>query len=385
MTHLLAGLLLCGVPAQDAYLETLVRLETPKKDAKRSREGGADHAPFRIWIPEGVSPVRGLVFNPYYTKAVTQEHWQAACRLWGFGILAANFFGVKSAEFPAVIDKALDAFAEQGGRPELAKAKLCPVGMSAGAGMCTRIAEGMPDRVIAMGPVCLEVGPRGQESMPIPALTVFGERDGKQYEKLMAKLPEVRAQGGRFGIAVQWRRKHEFARANNLLMPLFDAAIRKRLGDPGGPLKPYEEEEGWLGDVSSWRDGPARIAPYAEFEGDKAGACWFPDARTAHAWRAFVTREPALVLEIPPGLGDGQPFILQRAEAPVAVKIKGSPEVEGAIAVYGGADRLGELKDGVLEVRFDTPGIYPLYLEARGADGAVLLSRPNTLVVAPAE
>ena len=37
--------------------------------------------------------------------------------------------------------------------------------MSAGAGISMRIAEHLPDRVIAVGPVCLEVGPRDARSM----------------------------------------------------------------------------------------------------------------------------------------------------------------------------------------------------------------------------
>ena len=69
--------------AQDVYLDTLVKLRVPKKNSKRSSEGGLEHVPFRIWIPAGVQTIRGVTFNPYYTKAVTQKHWQAACRQWG--------------------------------------------------------------------------------------------------------------------------------------------------------------------------------------------------------------------------------------------------------------------------------------------------------------
>ncbi|MEM7231894.1 MAG: hypothetical protein AAF517_06960, partial [Planctomycetota bacterium] len=77
--------------AEEQYFETLVKLETPKKKSRRSSEGGADHVSFRCWIPAGVKTIRGFTFNPYYTKAVTQKHWQAACRQWGFGILSSNF------------------------------------------------------------------------------------------------------------------------------------------------------------------------------------------------------------------------------------------------------------------------------------------------------
>ena len=368
--------------AEETYFEALVELESPKKAHKRSEEGGPKHAPFRVWIPQSKAPVRGFVFNPFYTKAVTQKHWQAACRQWDFGILAANFFGVKNREFKPLTERALEQFAKRSGRSEINDAMLCPVGMSAGAGMSTRIAEAMPERVIAVGPVCLEVAPRGPESMGIPTMTIFGERDGSQYEKLMARLPETRIQGGLYSIAVQWRRRHEFARANNLLVLLFDAAIKHRLPElPDTALKPMEESAGWLGDVQNWRNGEATITPYSSFQGDKNKACWFPDAKTAHAWQAFVTFEPKLELTAPPGLGDGQPFVLHKVDELIEVRVKSSQETKEPIMVYSGHHRLGALKNGVLKVRFSQPGFYPLHLESVTSDGTQLRSRPNTLIV----
>jgi len=370
------------LPAQDQLLETRVKLATPKRPGKRSMEGGLEHAPFRLWLPADVKTIQGLVVNPFYTKAVEQKHWQAACRQWKFGIVAANFFGAKALEYPNLVDTALKEFATRTAHPELAQAKLCPVGMSAGAGMSTRLCELMPGRVIAAGPVCLEVGPRDTDSMDIPILTVFGERDGKQYQKLLDKLAETRARRARFGIAVQWRRRHEFARANNLIMPLFDAVIRRRLQAPGQPLKPFPEHQGWLGDVTHWRDGEAQIAAFGRFAGDRRKACWFPDETTARAWQAFVTGEPRLQLKSPPGLGDGQPFIAHKTGEKILVEMQGNPETQEPIAVYAGTRNIGVLTSGKLEIRFEQPGIYPLFLQSQSKTGKPLRSRPNTLLVA---
>ncbi|MBI1249326.1 hypothetical protein GC197_15960 [bacterium] len=380
-------LLLVGFPAarlaaEDALFQTEVRLATPKKDSKRSREGGLGHVPFRIWLPGEVKTVRGLILNPMYTDAVTQQHWQAFARHWDFGILATNFFGAKSQEFPDLIDTALAKFAEESGHQELIGAKMCLVGMSAGAGNCVRIAELMPDRIIAVGPVCLEVSPRNEPSMKIPMMTVFGERDGTQGGKLHAKLPEVRAQGALFGIAVQWGRKHEFGQANNLLFPLFDVAIRQRLGKPGEPLRPYPESSGWLGDLSHWRDGEAVIESVSDFSGDKSTACWFPDAKTAHAWQAFVMpRDQKITLASPPGMGDKQPLIIHKAGSEIEIKVAGTPKTEGPIEVYSGGTKLGELKEGSLTVTMPDPGFYPLYLQASAPDGTILRSRPHTIIL----
>ena len=88
--------------AEDVYMETSVKRSTPRKESKRSTEGGL----FRIGFPQGVKTIQGVTFT-FYTKAVTQEHWQAVCRHWGFGILAANFFRAKNDEIPGQAVKSL--------------------------------------------------------------------------------------------------------------------------------------------------------------------------------------------------------------------------------------------------------------------------------------
>jgi hypothetical protein len=92
--------------AEDVYMETSVKRSTPRKESKRSTEGGLEHVPFRIGFPQGVKTIQGVTFT-FYTKAVTKEHWQAACRHGGFGILAANFFPAKNDEIPGQAVKSL--------------------------------------------------------------------------------------------------------------------------------------------------------------------------------------------------------------------------------------------------------------------------------------
>lgn len=368
--------------ADDILLETRVKLETPKKKRART-EGELDEAPLRLWLPGSVEEIRGLIVNPFYTKAVTQKHWQAMGRHWKFGILASNLFGVRQDEFARVVDAGLETFARESGHPELVGTRLVLVGMSAGAGMSVRLAQQLPGRTIAVGPVCLEVGPRDAPSMEIPMLTIFGERDGKQYEKLRARLGEARPQGARFGIAIQWRRRHEFALANNLLVVHFDAAIRARLRGRDEPLVKLPESSGWLGDAGAWEEGLAPISPAAEFSGDRKTTCWLPDATTAHAWQSFVTRRPGLVLKTPAGLGDGQPLVLHPAGKPVEVtgQALDGVEIEGAIEVRAGEKVLGTLADGRLTITPAYPGPVPLFLAARDASGKPLRSRLSTLII----
>jgi len=45
-------------------------------------------------------------------------------------------------------------------------------------------------------------------------------------EKLAGKSPIAGKEGALWATAVQWRRRHEFGRANNLFMPFLDRVIK---------------------------------------------------------------------------------------------------------------------------------------------------------------
>ena len=68
------GLLLAHpVLGKDLYFETQVKLRIAKKDEKRSKEGGLEHVPFRIWLPDGVKTIRGVTFNPVFLQAIAED------------------------------------------------------------------------------------------------------------------------------------------------------------------------------------------------------------------------------------------------------------------------------------------------------------------------
>ena len=65
----------------------------------------------------------------------------------------------------------------------------------------------------------------------------------------------------------------------------------------------------------------------------------------------------------------------------IEVEIAGSPRTKGPIEVRSGAEQIGELKDGKLNIKFSSPGFYPIFLQAIAEDGTTIMSRPNTLIV----
>lgn len=363
-------------------------LKTP-----RSRDpvlgGSKDKVVFSVWIPPGVKTVRGGVCNPFSKGDPVSKHWQAACRHWGFAYVQTDFDAVKKDEF-GLLKTALTDLAKQSGHPELEHLPLCFTGMSRGGGMSAQLAELMPERTIAAAPVCLEVGPESDATRRVPVLTVFGEKDGSQMQKLLDKLPAGRKLDARWGIAVQWNRKHEFGQANNLSFVFFDDVIARRVPKDAPADKPVKLagiplEDGWLGDTATWgKDGRRpTVAAWKEFMGDRAKACWFPSGRSAATWRAFVGATKDVTITEPAGLGDGQAFVPHSAAKPVAVKLKLAAGLKPtAVELWAGDVRLAEKKDQPWEFEAALKqGIHALYAVVRQADKDPLTSRPHTIVV----
>ncbi len=339
---------LAAARAEDKIINLEAPLSKPKKMSERS-EGAADKVPYAVWIPDGVPVLHGAMVNPFYVKAAGQKHWQEACRQWGFVVVGANYFGVSNTEFAPSLAAALKDAGAKSGHPELERASLLFAGMSAGAGMSTQFAAQMPERTIAVGPVCLEVGPKTPESRLIPTITIFGQKDGKQMEQLLTKLPAERAEHAQWGIAPQWGRGHEYARANNLVLPYFDRAVRQRLpragsSDGDSKLVNLDEAKGWLGDVDSWQAPLATIGSFADYAGDKTKAAWLPDRYLAFCWRAFVAHKPALKITSPSGMGDGAAFDPFAADAPLAVTIdcQAAGDTVAAVELFDGDVPLGK-------------------------------------------
>lgn len=390
----LAGLIFCvgldlatAARAADAVLEAAVPLQKPRKNPPRLG-GPLDKVEVHIWLPEGAKVVRGAIVNPFNLKQVEQAHWREAARLWDFAVVGANYSGVHQVDYPT-LGKTLKEFAARSGRKELEHLPLCFVGMSAGAGMSVKFAELMPERTLAVAPVCLEVGPNSPATRNIPMLTIFGEKDGKQMQQLTDKLPVQRREGALWAIAVQWGRRHEFGQANNLVMPFFDDVIQRRYPGERSPtngsvqLLDYPEAKGWLADPGKW--GAVRPAPYsyADYAGDKGAACWLPTPRVASVWSAFVSRSEGAKIMTPAGLGDGQPFTAHAPDRPIRVRAetagKGKP---ARVELLDGYKIIGQRTEAPYEFEVTlSPGIHPLIVVVTQDDGKQAVSRPHTLVV----
>lgn len=362
------------------------RIELPLK-TPRTREpalGGAkDKVYFNVWIPPGVKNVRGAICNPFSQDQPVSNHWQAACRHWQFAFVQTDFDGVKKEEY-ALLQTALAEIAKKSGHPESEKMPLCFTGMSRGGGMSMNLAELLPERTIASVPVCLEVGPISAATRNIPVLTIFGEKDGSQMNKLLEKLPTQRKQDARWSLAVQWNRRHEFGQANNLSLIFLDDVIAKRVPAKPGALRDYPIEEGYIADQTSWsKEGKrASIVSVKEFKGKKDKVGWLPSKRSAVVWQAFVSSSKEITLEEPAGLGDKQKFVSHSSEKAIQAKVKVAGKRKVSKVELWDADNLLAQKTSepwTFEVKL-AAGIHSLFAVTHEGD-EVRNSRPHTIVV----
>lgn len=382
-----------GKPGETIY-QTAVPLKKPKKSMDRI-DGGPNHVVYSLWLPEGVSVIRGIYLMPFNITGVEQEHSRAMCQQWKFALVGSNLMRVDKAEFGPSLLAGLKDLAAQSKHPEVAHAPLIAASMSAGVGMCVTLAEELPERFIACGLVCLEVAPETKRTSGVPMLSIFGERDGKQMELHEAKLPVARKElDSSWAITVQWNRKHEWGQSNNLLWPFFDEVIRQRLPADASPLagpvelRPCDPSLTWYGDPTTWKSGVATIATAADYKGDKNAACWFPGPQTAHVWQSFVVPKPLLKITSPEPQGDKKPLQVYGPQDKVRVQIAADPKLpDGKVELYDGSVRIaeGESKNHQVTLEADPLplGIHALIVRYKGSEGSVELSRPTTVLVAP--
>ena len=380
-----------GKPGETIY-QTAVPLQKPKKSVDRI-DGGLNHVIFSLWLPEDEPSIRGIYLMPFNITGVEQEQSRAMCRHWKFALVGSNFMRVDKAEFGATLLAGLKDLATQSKHPEIAHAPLIAASMSAGVGMCVSLAEQLPDRFIACGLACLEVGPETRRTSGVPMMSIFGERDGRQMSQHEELLPKRRTDfDSKWAITVQWDRKHEWGQSNNLFWPFFDEVIRQRLPADASPvdgpvrLRPVDPDSVWYGNPTTWTSAAATIAPAKSYSDAKSTACWLPGPQTAHVWQAFVARKPLLRIISPMPQGDKRPLSTYGVKDRIAVLIAAdSALADGKIELYDGGNLLttGEMKDHqlTLEIGPLPLGIHTLIARTASTADLVGLSRPVVVLV----
>ncbi len=279
---------------------------------------------YTLWIPDGVSRLRGIIVHQHGagttasiegSTAAYDLHWQALATKWDCALLGPSYhvlnekidlspggselwFDPRHGSEKTFL-KALDEFALKSGHPEIKTVPWALWGHSGGGIWANVMSMLYPGRVIA---VWMRSGSaamfRSKPEFPQPEVpaAVYGipsicnsgvkEKPNNPWVGPLATFKEYRAKGAPIGFAPDPRTGHECGDSRYLAIPFFDACLAMRLPDPGGPeqtLKPMDQSRAWfaplLGDTAQ---------PAADFKGNPAEAVWLPNEAVARAWMEYV-------------------------------------------------------------------------------------------------
>jgi len=96
--------------------------------------------------------------------------------------------------------------------------------------------------------------------------------------------------GALWALAPQPNSGHEFSKTAPVAQAFFDGVLKARLPDENlgsdevAPMKPMQENQGWLGDLTTFEIHDASTDSEPNHK-----ASWFPDQNSATIWKAFVS------------------------------------------------------------------------------------------------
>jgi predicted esterase len=270
-------------------------------------------AAFRIWIPENVKRLRGLLvlmkgWNKNGLSLADQEIWRTFASKNRFalvaGFLQSDMATLKGPNWmnhcywmtergsgKALID-ALKKFSELADRPEIENLPMLMWGHSAGGQFNYSFACYAPERIIGFVSIkgVYYFSKATSQTRKVPAMFILGENDHyKQIPKVMSLFKKQRSLGARWAVAVEPNAGHKIGKSNDLILPFFNALIEKQLKDEKNnykDMKPVKPLDDWLGNLKTFS-----IYPYKEYPGDIKEAAWLPDKNVAEVWQRFVTTE----------------------------------------------------------------------------------------------
>jgi len=301
-----------------------LQVEYPASTAPHELQVGVTYI---LWIPEGVTRLRGIIVHQHGAGlnaaahgalAAYDLHWQALAKKWDCALLGPTYHVLNNAIDTSpggaqlwfdpgmgsdkAFLKAIGELATKSSHPELNDVPWMLWGHSGGGIWSDVMTDLHPERVVA---VFLRSGAAAmfrqrvfpQPKVPaavysIPILANAGVKEEKKdgtigpWEGSKTIVQEYRAKGGLIAFAPDPRTGHECGDSRYLAIPFFDAVMAMRLPAKGSrdqTLKPVDSSKAWLAPLMGGAAQPA-----AEYKGDPAEAVWLPNETVARAWMEYV-------------------------------------------------------------------------------------------------
>jgi dienelactone hydrolase len=284
-----------------------------------------DKAEFRLWVPDGLDALRGVLvvvpgsnadsrpwveqsswkeFTERLSLKVRASYWQDIALRHGLALLGCHltdkthenmfieeYTKVDEGSGQALLD-ALTELAGKSGHAELADAPLAFWGISAGGQFNYEFACWRPERTIAFvlnkgGIYYTALAP--QATRDVPGILFMGEKDSPFRNGIINGIFSMnRRADALWTLTVEPGAVHEVGRSLEMSEVYFDEVVPLRLpNQPGGPFEPLNLEKGYLGDL-----GTATYAPYNKEKAKESPMTWLPTEETALAWQAISIGKP---------------------------------------------------------------------------------------------
>ena len=266
-----------------------------------------DIAQFRLWFPDEVPTLRGIVLlvpgsNGDGRASAQDTVWQAFAVRHKLALVAC-FFKDKQHDQNFIEDyirvadgsgeallTAITDFAQKSGHAELSTAPMLLWGMSAGGQFNYEFVAWKPERVIAFvvnkgGIYYSALLPRAARS--VPGVLFVGGKDLEFRTNTIVGLFAVnRRAGALWALSEEPGAAHIVGRSRDLAIPFFEDVMAVRLPASTGPLKPMPEKPAFIGDFKTKSFAPAAAGAAPAFP-----TAWLPTERIAQAWQAILTEQ----------------------------------------------------------------------------------------------
>lgn len=271
-----------------------------------------DHADYAVFIPEGISRIRGVLIHQHGctmegngASSAYDIQYQALAKKWSLAIVGPDIYpkpGRNCADWvdPAVSGSgpsllhALDMAAQMSGCSSLSYAPWLLWGHSGGGHWLLGMVRDYPERIVAACAYSPAGDPQWEyrdEAAQIPILirhagaNDFNDPSANCMQTALNAHAAFRKMDGWSSIAgIPWE-NHNLTCLRYMAIPFFESAMSFRLPDsPSEGLKNIESSLEWLGNPET-----NTIVRGLGFKGDRTGMCRFTDSVTAEKWREYVT------------------------------------------------------------------------------------------------
>ncbi len=267
-------------------------------------------AEFRLWHPEGVELLRGILVlvpgsNGDGRASVEDATWRGLAEKHDLALLGVhmtdkrhpqmfieNYVEVAKGSGDALL-KSVEELADASGHPELSVAPFLLWGMSAGGQFNYEFALWKPERVLAFivnkGGIYYSAQ-ASQAAQGVPGFFFIGDTDLEYRNDIIAGIFAInRRAGSLWALAVEPDVSHEVAGSKDMAVMFFDELIPLRLPrTPAGEgraqqLRPLDPDAGFIADPKTLVIQPAAEAPATTYP-----TSWLPTEALARAWRVLV-------------------------------------------------------------------------------------------------